>query len=99
MALTQTTPLTKMAFKNAKSNARRRKITEATRRAADKDKILDGFECPKKRCMHILKLEDYRAAPADHVCGRCASSVEDFTPRFVDHRKITPPDILKHDHV
>jgi transcription initiation factor IIE alpha subunit len=84
-------------FKNTKENAKRRKITDALRTAAKKERILEGFQCPHKRCMHILKLEDYKAAGADYACGRCAANIEEFTPLFVDLRRITPKDILKHD--
>jgi hypothetical protein len=85
------------AFKNTKDNARRRKITDAQRTAAKKERILEGFQCPHKRCLHLLKLDEYRAAGHDHVCGRCGTNIEEFTPLFVDHRRITPKDILKHD--
>jgi transcription initiation factor IIE alpha subunit len=85
------------AFKDTKLNARRKKVTEAKRKAAKKNRILEGFQCPHKRCMHILPLADFILAPAEHVCGRCGASVEEFTPIFVDLRRITPKNILKHD--
>jgi transcription initiation factor IIE alpha subunit len=85
-------------FKEAKVNSRRKKITETQRNAAKKNRLLEGFQCPHKRCMHVLQLDAYKQAPADHVCGRCGSSVEDFTPVMVDHRKIVPKDILQHDN-
>jgi transcription initiation factor IIE alpha subunit len=85
------------AFKNTKENAKRRKITDAQRTAAKKERILEGFQCPQKRCMHILKLSDYKAAGMDHICGRCGTNIEEFTPLMTDLRRITPKDILLHD--
>lgn len=85
-------------FKDAKKKARARRITEAQRKAAKGGKILEGFQCPQKRCMNIMKVPEFREAPEDHSCHRCGSNVETFTPLFTDLRKITPKDILKYDH-
>ncbi len=80
-----------MSFKEAKDRAKRRKITDAERTAAKKNKILEGFQCPHKRCMHILDAPTFKKADPDYSCPRCAASIEEFTPLFVDHRKVRPP--------
>lgn len=79
-----------MSFKNAKEKAKQRKITDCLRTAAKKEQILEGFQCPHKRCMYIVKLEAFKTD--DGKCGRCGASVEEFTPLYVDHRKITAAD-------
>lgn len=89
-----------MSFKNAKAEAKRRKITTAQRAAVQKVKILEGFQCPHKRCTHVLTVAEYRAAAEDAACPRCAAPAEDFVPVMVDARKVLPPkpeDFLKHD--
>jgi predicted RNA-binding Zn-ribbon protein involved in translation (DUF1610 family) len=90
-----------MSFKDTKAIARRRKITDAQRTAAKKNRILEGFQCPHKRCMHILETEEFRKAAEDYSCPRCAASAEEFTPLMVDHRKVKPPkpeDVLGFDN-
>lgn len=78
-------------FNDTKAKARRRLITDAQRAAQRKEQILDGFQCPHKRCMHVLTVKEFSEAPPEHVCPRCAASVEEFTPILVKMRKIKPP--------
>lgn len=77
-------------FKDVKKRARARNITEAQRKAQKKERILEGFQCPKSRCMSIMKLAEYRDSDDEHSCTRCGTNISEFTPLFVDHRRITP---------
>lgn len=73
-------------FSEAKDKAKRKRITTALRQPG----ILHGFQCPNKRCMHVLTLEQYRAAGHDHVCHRCGTNADQFTAVMVDHQRVTP---------
>lgn len=76
-------------FTDAKDTAKRKRITTAERAAKAKNLILHGFQCPQKRCMHVLTVAQYRDVGHDHPCHRCGSPVDTFTAVMVEHRRVT----------